>query len=123
MSAAAEPNPFEGIDVNQPDEQGFTALHKACLQGDWHTMSQLVKAGGDPRVKDAEGRDAQWFANLHLKASRAFAAREFRAARLNLYDVPDDLREMSDVAARELGIAIHSKTMDRLRSLAPHPAT
>lgn len=45
----------QGLDVNQPDPAGRTALHYACLRGDVELVELLVEAGGRVDVVDDTG--------------------------------------------------------------------
>lgn len=44
-----------GVDVNQPDQRGRTALIAAALARDWQTVSRLLKAGADVQRADESG--------------------------------------------------------------------
>ena len=46
----------EGVAVNQPDEQGNTALHIAAAANDNDIVQMLLSGGADPMAKDAQGR-------------------------------------------------------------------
>lgn len=105
-------DPYEGIDVDAKDTLGYTALHKSCLIGDWEQFGELIKAGGDPRVRDDDGHDALWFAHLHLKAARAMAAQQFIKAGLVLNPCPVDLAGITDASAKNLGRTIYDRTLE-----------
>eukprot|EP01105_Mastigella_eilhardi_P015576 TRINITY_DN356_c0_g1_i1.p1 TRINITY_DN356_c0_g1~~TRINITY_DN356_c0_g1_i1.p1 ORF type:complete len:592 (+),score=164.92 TRINITY_DN356_c0_g1_i1:19-1794(+) len=62
MRAAQEGNVKElvrlveaGCRPDQPDEQGVTALHVACLKGLANVLEYLLSKGGNPNCRDAAG--------------------------------------------------------------------
>lgn len=61
----------ERINVNQPGENGVTALHLAVLNGDPDIVKLLLAHGADPGIEDHSGRTALDFAkqnnNLELE--------------------------------------------------------
>ena len=91
-------------DFNARDRHGMTALHKACLIGEWSTATTMMKEGADPRLVDDEGRNAMWFAYCMLRAFRRGAAEAFEAGgvRLNPHNPLDG---MTDREALEIGKA------------------
>lgn len=104
-------NPFMGQPgLDAPDGMGLRPLHKACLVGDWETVTNLVGAGADPRATDHSGKNAMWYALLHLKGSRHNAARAFARAGVNLAEEEDDeLTEMPDSEAKSIGKQIFER--------------
>ena len=44
-----------GVDVNNVDDNGFTALHWACANGQLGTVEFLIKNGGDVTVAGNQG--------------------------------------------------------------------
>jgi hypothetical protein len=46
-----------GIDVNNQDDKGRTALHYMCARpNDVELVEEILKAGGDPNIRDKENR-------------------------------------------------------------------
>jgi len=43
-----------GVDVNQRDEHGYTALHLACDRGSLQVVKVLIEHGADPTIKDPD---------------------------------------------------------------------
>lgn len=60
------------IDVNQPGENGVTALHLAVLKGNEDIVNLLLAGGADPHVADHSGRTALDYArknnNLRIES-------------------------------------------------------
>ena len=52
-----------GVDVNQPDENGYTALHHAASRGDNELILYLVSQGGDVTVVARSGQTTADMAN------------------------------------------------------------
>ena len=52
----------EGMDVNQQDEYGSTALHWAAQHGNVDMVNALLFRGADVRLKDNGGEDAVYLA-------------------------------------------------------------
>lgn len=42
----------EGVDINQTDASGATALHWAANKGDYEMALYLIENGGDPKIED-----------------------------------------------------------------------
>ena len=51
------------VDVNVYDQEGQTALHRGCMEGNLEVVKLLVKFGADVRLANRDG----WSA-LHLAA-------------------------------------------------------
>lgn len=49
----------ENISINQQDENGFTALIKACANGYSRCATILIEAGADTRIIDIDGKNYQ----------------------------------------------------------------
>lgn len=89
-----------GADVNAPWKRegvdmarGTTALHTAARDNRPELIEALLKAGGDPNVRDRDG-----FTPLHYAASRSeIVARQLLAA-----GAGDQIRTASGLTAREL---------------------
>ena len=97
-------NPYSGMDVEKQDRMGLTALHKACLVGDWEACGQLIEAGASLYTKDAKGRDASWFVRVHLKASRHLASQALKKGGGVLR--MEDSDGISDAEAKQIGTEI-----------------
>jgi hypothetical protein len=54
-----------GVDINQTDPQGWTALHCACEGGHLEVCDALLQSGADPSIPTNDGNLA-----LHYVASR-----------------------------------------------------
>jgi len=56
----------EKISLNQQDENGFTALIKACANGNLICRDILIEAGADTRIIDIDGRNYEDHYNEYL---------------------------------------------------------
>ena len=66
------------VDVDAPQEFGFTALHEAAYNGNVPMINLLLDAGADAEQTSDDGRDALAFARTggHPAAVKALAPRE-----------------------------------------------
>jgi hypothetical protein len=58
-----------GVDVNEPNDKGVTALKVAADINDVNTLNTLILAGANPGAKSGDGKTA-----LHIAESRGHAA-------------------------------------------------
>jgi uncharacterized protein len=71
-----------GVPVNAIDENGFTPLmYSATIDfGDTTVLRALLRAGGDPSIRNADGRTAReqahFFGHARLEAALTGSARE-----------------------------------------------
>ncbi|RZK88948.1 MAG: hypothetical protein EOO66_17025 [Methylobacterium sp.] len=98
-------------DWNARDRHGMTALHKACLVGDWATATTLMRDGADPLLVDDEGRDAMWFAYCMLRGFRRGAAEAFAAGGVTLA-AHNPLGGLTDREALEIGKAVFQRSVE-----------
>ncbi|XP_030548298.2 potassium channel AKT1-like isoform X2 [Rhodamnia argentea] len=49
-----------GLDPNEVDKNGRTAMHIAASMGSQHCVTLLLEFGGDPNIKDSEGSVPLW---------------------------------------------------------------
>ena len=96
------------MDPNARDSFGMTALHKACLVGDWPGATSLMKAGGDPLLVDDEGRNAMFFSRCIIKGFTYAASEAFATAGVSLA-ASNPLRGMSDREAHDLGVELFQR--------------
>ena len=62
----------KGIELNNPDVDGYTPLMSAIAKGDESIVDMLLAAGADPRQKNTAGLDAAAVANGVIKREQAF---------------------------------------------------
>ena len=98
------------MDIHARDAYGMTALHKACLIGDWENATAMMKRGADPLLVDDEGRNAMVFARIMVKGFRHAAAESFAAVGVSLA-AADPLGSMSDREACELGMGLFQRSL------------
>ena len=59
-------------DVNQRDQNGFTALHHAAARGDNEMIMYLVSKGADPKAVSLRGQTTVDLANGPVQRLRPF---------------------------------------------------
>lgn len=99
------------MDIHARDAFGMTALHKACLIGDWENATEMMKKGADPLLVDDEGRNAMVFARIMIKGFRHAAAESFATVGVSLAAAGDPLASMSDREACELGMQLFQRSL------------
>lgn len=67
----------DGIDVNKPDIDGYTALHRAASRGYIDSVKLLINAGADPNAIDENGKTPADFAEETM-GSVKYSEREYR---------------------------------------------
>lgn len=60
-------NSIQATSINQQDANGFTALIKACANGENECRNVLLKAGADKKIVDIEDMDYQDRYNEYLE--------------------------------------------------------
>lgn len=98
------------MDIHARDAYGMTALHKACLIGDWENATKMMKQGADPLLVDDEGRNAMVFARIMIKGFRHAAAESFATVGVSLA-AADSLGSMSDREACDLGMQLFQRSL------------
>ena len=87
QSTACEPEntAYDGIEINSFDPEGYTLLHKACIDRQTRAVELLLDAGSDVRIKDRAGRTP-----LHLAAiTRQRAIVEILLDRIPARSIPE----------------------------------
>jgi ankyrin repeat protein len=55
-------NGYQSTALNQPGENGDTALMKATRKGEFAIVKELIAAGADINARNKDGNNALWFA-------------------------------------------------------------
>ena len=62
-----------GVDLNKQDQNGQTPLHFAAAFGQVDLAEAIIKAGGNPNIKDIHQNNALWTATFNARGNYKLA--------------------------------------------------